>query len=279
MTIHARHELLRDMTRRTLDSAVSTGDLVRAGRWYLTPDEIGPSTVPLARGMRATCLTAARYHGLWTPSTSRIHAYGIRRQGAPSGWVPHGYHHRWPEAGPVASVPLLLRHASACVGPLDLGVLVDSALNQRKLADGELEALLRHAPRAAHPVLHRVTPAAQSGTESKVRLFLQLRRVPVVPQAQLEGIGRVDLLVGASWIIECDSKEHHTSFEQYGVDRGRDLSGRVGGYLTTRLTHEMVTVGWADTRAHLLSILRTGQHLVPPQRRAVSRRRVRKPSS
>lgn len=117
---------------------------------------------------------------------------------------------------------------------------------------------------------------AESGTESRVRLLFALKGVTVEPQVVIESVGRVDLRVGRSWIIECDSRTHHDSAGAYATDRRRDKSAGVLGYLTTRLTYQDVEDSWPTTRAQLLAILRAGEHLRSPEDRARDRRRRRR---
>lgn len=71
---------------------------------------------------------------------------------------------------------------------------------------------------------------------------------------------RVDLLVGRSWIIECDSREFHDDPLSYADDRARDLYLESIGYRVTRLTWEQVFLQWPDTRRKLQTILGRGDH-------------------
>lgn len=273
--LHTYTQLRIHHTRREIEAAVATGTLVRAGRYYALAGVDESLLGPLRRGARPTCLTAARHHGIWTPPGAGRHVYTRRAGDVPAPWVTHGYHHEWPEDDPIASPALLLEHAARCLDPLDVGVLADSALHLGLLHDADVVAISRHAPRPVQPVLARASRLAESGTESRVRLHLQLGRVPVQPQAQVVGVGRVDLLVGRSWIIECDSRAHHDDREAYAKDRRRDKAAGVLGYVTTRLTYEDVEDSWPTTRSQLLAILRTGEHLRPPTERARDRRRRR----
>ena len=225
----------------------------------------------LRAGTRPTCRTAAKHHGLWVPPGDGQHVYARRSHSIPTGWVGHGWTHAWPESGPVASPALLLEHAGRCLDPLDVGILADSALREGRLHTADIAAIRRTAPRAVQRVLARASALAESGTESKVRLFFQLARVPVRAQVRIPGVGRVDLLVGRRWIIECDSRAHHTGASVYAYDRARDFSAVKQGYITTRLTYGMVFGEWEETTSSLTRIVRSRQHLVDPAR-AVSKR-------
>lgn len=268
-------QLRAHYSRREIDAAVSAGTLSRAGRYYAAPGVDDSLIGPLRRGARPTCLTAARHHGIWTPPGADRHVYVRRGRAVPADWVTHGYHHDWPEDAPIASPALLLEHAARCLDPLDVGIVADSTMHLGLLHAADVAAISRRAPRPVQRVLDRTDSLAEAGTESKVRLHLQLRRVPVQPQVQIAGVGRVDLLVGRSWIIECDSRAHHTDRTHYANDRGRDGHAVDLGYLTSRLTYEMCFAQWDATVARLARIVASGQHLVPPKER-IRARRVRR---
>ncbi len=109
---------------------------------------------------------------------------------------------------------------------------------------------------------------AESGSETRVRLFLQQLNIPVAAQAVIDGVGRVDLLVGNNLIIECDSDEHHRSKEAHHKDRTRDLAARDLGYQTIRLSYRQIWFDWDATRESLLTTIRTRRHLRGPRSRA-----------
>lgn len=275
MVIYSHSQLREEHSRRDIESLVSAGRIVRAGRWLVTPDESDAVVLPLRAGCRPTCATAARHHGLWTPRSSRIHAYRPRTPRLSGGLLAHGWEDRWVEEDPVASPGLLLRHALRCLSPVEVAILADSAVHLEKVHEADVAALRRGAPRRVARVLARVDGRAESGTESRVRLLFALKGVEVEPQVVIDGVGRVDLRVGRSWIIECDSRKHHTDKQAYTRDRRRDKGARLLGYLTTRLTHEDVEEAWPTTRSELLAILRTGEHLREPADRSRQRRRRR----
>lgn len=262
--IYTTDNLREQHTSRQIGALVADGQLRRAGRYYVTPDTATDVRRALAEGLRPTCLTAAKEHELWVPPGRGGHAYG-RRAHDPE-WGHHGWHQSWPESDPVASPRLMLEHACRCLDPLHAGILADSALRLGKLSPADVSALAQVVPRPAARVLSRATGTSESGTESKVRLFFQLHNVMVRPQVSIDGVGRVDLLVGRRWIIECDSRAHHTGEVTYEYDRARDLSAVQRGYMTTRLTYSGIFTSWGETSASLLRIVRTGVHLDEPAR-------------
>src|SRR5699024_6560528 len=166
-------------------------------------------------GVRLTCVSAARLHGLWTPKTPGTHAYG-RRGSVPSGFVRHGpYLDRWPEPDPIASPSLCLEHAARCLSAEFAATLVESALTQRLLHPAQVELLTSRLPARIRDRLLPVSGLSESGSETRVARWLRARRVPFRQQVQIDGVGRVDILVGWSWVIEVDSRAHHTSVADY----------------------------------------------------------------
>lgn len=266
-------DLRTEHSRRGIDRLVDHGSVIRAGRFFATPGTDEAAVAALQHGARATCLTAAKHHGLWVPEGSARHVYTRRGLPVPKGWITHGRTERWPEPDPVASPRLLLEHATRCLDPVALGILTDSALHKELVHEADIAMIRRRAPRSVHRVLDRTTSLAESGTETKVRLYLQLKRVPVRTQVQIPGVGRVDLLVGNRWIIECDSKEHHTGRSAYEYDRERDGASLDLGYFTSRLTYEMVFGCWTQTTERLDRVLASRQHLITPEQWIRTRRR------
>lgn len=253
----------RGVSRRAVQRHVAAGRLVRADRWYATADTDAGLLRVLRDGFRPTCVTAARHHGLWTPSTRDLHVYRPRTREHPA-FVLHGWHERWYGDDPVAPVVLLLRHAFHCLDPVAAAILCESALHRGVLGARDLDDLLTALPRRLDPVVTRLDRSAESGTETKVRLFFALKGAPVRPQVAIPGVGRVDMVVGRRWIIECDSREFHTGEDSYSRDRRRDLRATAAGYLVTRLTYHQVFWDWERTVLLLEQILRSRAHRRPP---------------
>lgn len=268
-------QMREELSRRQIDAAVAARQIERAGRYFVLPGADDAVVAALRRGARSTCLTAARYHGIWTPPGPGRHVYTRRGRASNPAWITHGYHHDWPEDEPVASPALLIEHAARCIEPLHVGILADSTLYRGLLHEADIAAIRRVSPRRVQRVLAHADKRAQSGSESKVRLYFQLRGIPVRPQVPIEGVGHVDVLVGESWIIECDSKAHHTDEGAYTTDRGRDMGTSGIGYKTSRLTYDNCFGTWDETMLWLDRMVASGQHLITPEQR-IRARRVRR---
>lgn len=275
-----------DLTPREVGRLRRAGVIRSVGSWLVT-DEADPRILPfLQADLRPTCLDAAVLHGLWTPASDRAHAFrprvgrasaapvgrtvpGIRRPTASR--APHPQRvavpmlhnpvlRAWPDLDPVPELPLVLLHAGRCLSTVEAAILVESALNRCLIGRHEVRDVLAALPQRRRAELERVDGRSESGTETRVRWWLESHRVPVRVQVVIQGVGRVDLLVGESWIIECDSWEFHGEGERYHRDRARDLRLRALGYTVTRLTWEQVFLDWDSTCALLSSVLRRRDH-------------------
>lgn len=253
-------------TRRQIDQAVRAGTMRRVTRgWYALPNADDRVVRALQAHGRAGCLTGCALHGLWTPPGTGLHVvYGAGATPQPSrGFVMH------PSASPQpgsAIWPLTdcLEHVVHRHGTEDALIVLESALHLGLVNSGEVSTIL-----AAHPkrgtAIRRHLAVAESGTETRVRHFLTSRGVGVRPQVWITGVGRVDLLVGARLILECDSTAFHASAEVYEADRVRDLAARDQGFDTLRLSYRQVWREWPATRQSLIHHLRRDQHRASPR--------------
>ncbi|SEE61112.1 type IV toxin-antitoxin system AbiEi family antitoxin domain-containing protein [Ruania alba] len=228
--------------------------------WYATYDADPDAVAAIQAGARLTCLSAARFHGLWVPPFEGLHVYA-RRGAVPLGHSRHGpYLDAWPEQGPVASLGLCLQHATQCLPPEGAAVLFESALNSGHLTVADLPALFESVPRTIRRKIGVLSLRSESGTETRLARWFRSRRVSFRQQVEIDGVGRVDFVVGRSWIVEADSKAHHTALRNYENDRRRDLPASRMGYRITRLSYSQVWRDWDDTRDQLAAMLATRQH-------------------
>jgi hypothetical protein len=76
----------------------------------------------------------------------------------------------------------------------------------------------------------------------------------------LEGIGRVDLLVGDRLIIEADGRQWHEGSDAFLVDRSRDLEALRRCFLPLRLAPHHVLYEWQWVETVVLSLVKGGEH-------------------
>lgn len=291
--IHRSDLTQHGIAREQLLEWIGNGSVRRVGRWFVTHGAPADLVALLERGVRPTCLDAAAFHGLFIPLHDGVHVFRPR---SAAGHVPvsktgftqirrrfdiesgqsvpienqrlrgHGLvlHfpglRSWPGPDPVPDLDLVLIHAARCLPSVKAAVLVESALNRGLITQKDKDRLLACLPQRFSRALSRVRSDAESGTETTVRWWLESLRVPVRSQVVIPAVGRVDLLLGNSWIIECDSKQFHDDPEQYHRDRARDLRLRALGYTVTRLTWEQVFLQWNETSQMLLAVIRRRDH-------------------
>lgn len=263
--IHSTADLVRaGYTPRMIADDVAAGRLMRIRRgWYATWEADPVEVAAIRRGGRIGCLTGAERYGVWVPRSGTPHVIlpkGVaRRPGSQD-------HHTRTALPPSAVYPLVdcLAQAIRHHDPETALMVVESATNQGLLLPSHAELLLSEATVHDRRTLGFFHPASESGSETRVRLWFQRRNVPVLPQVRIDGVGRCDLLVGRSLIVECDSHEHHSSKEQQAKDRRRDLAARALGYETIRLSYPQIHADWATTQEYLARIIATRRHLRPP---------------
>lgn len=255
---------------RELANALEMGRLRRVRRgWFAGPHTPEAAVRAIQLGGRLGCLSACRLHGIWVPRHDDLHVVlnpGVNMPPVPPTGVQF---HRLAENCPAAVVPLsdaisqvLHRHDE------ETGLIVlESAANRGLLSESDARCLLADVPMRGRLTGQHFSPAAQSGSETRLRLFFQRRNVAVQPQAYIAGVGQVDLLVGRSWIIEADSAEHHSAPRNVRVDCERDVNARLLGYTRDRLSYEQVWVTWEHTQEFLVAVLRTRRHLRLPDPR------------
>lgn len=128
--------------------------------------------------------------------------------------------------------------AVRCQDPRAAIATIDSALHLHVLRVDELDELFDVLPRRYRRLRGLIDSRAESGPETLVRLMLRGLGCRVGVQVQIEGVGRVDLLVDDWLIVECDSRQFHSHWEAQREDRRRDLAAAERGYSTIRLTAE-----------------------------------------
>lgn len=259
-------ELTTKLSEYQVRRLVAAGHLVKVGRgWYASPLAPEKLVAAVRAGGRLGCLSGCELHGLWVPPQGGVHVTFQRQLPAlPSPGVV-GHRDRG-TSQKTALRPLLdcltdvVRHHDAETAL----IVLDSAINRGCITEADAVNLVMECPKYTHPVLRYLDGRADSGTETRVRYFFQRRRVPVQPQAYIPGVGRVDLLVGRSLMIECDSRAHHTGEENYARDRGRDLLLIGDGNHVLRLSYEQVFYQWPRTQSILVRILAARVHRRPP---------------
>ena len=138
-------------------------------------------------------------------------------------------------------------------------VALDSAREKGFVTGDDLVDMRPWIPREKLAVFDRSDAESQSGLETLVRLLLASRRVGHRSQVAIEGVGRVDLLIGDRLVLELDGRAFHTG-AALEEDRRRDFELIRRGYRVLRLSYRMVMDRWDDIAAALIELIRRGEH-------------------
>lgn len=257
-----RVSALRDagVSRRTIESALADGRLVRVRNgWVATPDA-DPMLVATARaGVVLGCVTQARRVGLWVLDEDAPHVVAPRHSGHAAF---EGARLHW-------SAPVVPRHPDALEDPIEnvLSVVaqcqpfevalavMESALRQQKVDRGALERLA--LPAVARRVLQAADPFADSGLETLVVPRLRWLRLPLRRQTWIAG-HRVDLLIGDRLVLQIDGAHHVGA--QRDRDNAHDAALRLLGYTVIRVGYHQVVDGWHEVQELIQRAVAQGLH-------------------
>jgi very-short-patch-repair endonuclease len=262
--VYSRPELQqRGLDGWQLRTQVRDGSLIRLRPgWYSTPTADAVVVEAVRRGGALGCVSALRHHGLWVPpGYDRVHVRTSKYNKTQGIRSCQGHGRPLPVTTAVDPIPVALDCAARCMSAEDWIVVCDSALNSAGLTIPGLMLAMDTVAQRVSTLMGKCDPTSQSGTESITRLRLRAAGFTVIVQPAIPGVGRVDLRVGRL-LIECDSRQHHTSLENYRNDRRRDRKALLDGWLTMRLTYDDVLYGWDEVLADIRSITRTDRHRI-----------------
>ncbi|MCP2177569.1 Very-short-patch-repair endonuclease [Williamsia maris] len=238
--------------------AVAAGDLTRLRPGWYARRDADPHVVAAVRaGGVLGCVSALQHHGVWVaPGHDQIHVRGSKGLRGSIASSCRGVGAPPPTITAVDSPAYALGCAVRCMTEEHWIAACDSTLQSRSAHRSDIAAELGPHGR---DLLARCDGRSQSGTESLVRFRLRALGFEVVVQPQIGGVGRVDLRVG-KLLIECDSKAHHTSLENYRNDRRRDRAALIRGWLKMRFTYDDVVYGWDESLDSIRAITRPRRH-------------------
>ncbi len=275
-SVQTRTDLqVRGMSRTAIDQAVARGALIRARRGcYLEAGTPAAIVQAVRIGGRLTCLSVLVMHGVFVQRKARVHVHmprsATRMRAAYDRSIPlasrqkrlqvlHWLALRQEVASDAACVGILdaLIHSIGCQSKRQAVASIDSALHLELVTLDELTAAFETLPKRYRELLALVDGRAESGPESLMRLMVRELGCQVELQVEIDGVGRVDLVVDGWLVIECDSKAHHDSWEQQEKDRERDLALAVRGYTSIRPTASHIMNRPGFVRAAVKGLLRT----------------------
>ncbi len=262
------------ITPYRLGEARHSGEIFRVRRgWYAEP-RADPEVVSAVRvGGALTCSSWLRREGVWLRDDDRLHvavsanASRLRLDPAtPDQVVIHWRPENRSIARSVEPIAESLAHLAMCESPEFALVALDSALNLKLVTVPALERAFRHLPDTARRLLSQIDPDSQSGLETLSRCRLRRRGIRLRTQVFIEGIGRVDVLIGDRLILELDGRGFHSGAPEFDEDRRRDVAAHGLGYRVVRLTYSQVMHEWAQAEATIRAMIARRDHLWPRRR-------------
>ncbi|HAM25156.1 MAG TPA: hypothetical protein DCP11_00190 [Microbacteriaceae bacterium] len=261
--------------------AAGHGRLVRVRRaWYALPDAEGDRVSAVMLGGRLGAFSAAASYGIWrgldrdlhvswkphgnVAKPGRVHFDFPASRGLPLGrsvrshWRVDGFEpssDAWRE-----SVPQTLAQIFLSADQTTALCSCDSALNKGLLDTFQSFELFERLPRRFRRLRPLLDARADSGLETIIRLWLVSLGLDVRTQVAIGGCA-VDLLVGASLVIETDGSEWHSDEERFNKDRKRTAQLQARGYTVIKLSYQMIMFNWPLVEAVVRAALRSGRHL------------------
>lgn len=263
-----RRELLADgLTRRQVESSWHAGDIVRIRHGLYGLVDLPGDVIRSARvGGALAGASSLAHRGAWVPPHPRLVVS-----------VPHNARDlRDPDdagvrLGPDRDDVLVLRDLT-CFDPRSERLLASPSraaaqvlVHERpEYAAAMVESALRLSPtqrpdlsevarlvatrRSARGLVTSIDSRAESGTESIARLLLARDGIQAEPQVWVDDHTRVDLLIDGWFVLECVSREHHSSAPAYNRDRERIVHITGLGFVVLEVTYAQVLFDWPSVR-------------------------------
>lgn len=258
--------LERGLSRHRIDRLVDADRLKRIRQGWYSDDSARPEVVQaVKRGGALTCLSACELYGLWVPEAHGLHvAVTSPVPGNQQGAKVYFHPIRTAPSKAVLPLEIAIEHVIRYHDRESALVVMESALQAEYFTFSSAKEFLNTCGHKGRRVAKHLSGLDQSGSETRVRLFVRSKRIAIRSQVFIPNVGRVDLVVGKSLIIECDSRAHHSKGDGYESDRRRDLRARELGYQVIRLSYAQIWRDWEQTQRFLQAVLATGVYRKSP---------------
>lgn len=155
----------------------------------------------------------------------------------------------------LAPVEQALVHSFGCHGEEFFFAAYESAWSLGLIGADERRRVRAALPARARWLVDIARHDADSGLESIVRLRLRLLDIRVETQVSIDGVGRVDFVVGSRVILEADGKGNHAGRAERHRDLIRDAAASRLGFETLRFDYAMIIHEWDVVIAAILGAL------------------------
>jgi len=230
------------VSRRELATAVGAGLVSRVGfGGYVLPDAPTAVVATIRHSSALGCVSALEHRGMpLLARPTRPHLVPARAR-SDRGVI---WHARSACEDLAVSVPVALAQMGTCRSRVETLVALDAVVRAGRADPDEVVAASRSRDR--HDLmwaLRHLDTRAESVIESALRAHLLLAGVQRIDlQVELDGVGRVDVLIDGWLVVEADGFEDHSSRTAYRNDRRRGVAGVVGGWVMLRFSYEDITL-------------------------------------
>lgn len=231
--------------------------LVRKGVYALA--HIDADVLAAARhGGEVGCAGALRHHGVWMLDDAEEEGQGTGSPG-PHVWIgPSGrqhahatcrcrvHHDTWERSAGFgfADALLALIQFAVCGSHEAFFVALESSLHLGLIGLAGVRRLRERLPARLHELLDLADDCSESGLESLLKLRLRRIGITLAAQVQIEGVGRVDFVLGGRIILEVDGRLNHDGPSLRHKDLMRDAAAAAQGYETLRFDYAMIVHDW-----------------------------------
>ncbi|MFB4348873.1 DUF559 domain-containing protein [Microbacterium sp. CR_7] len=247
-------------SRRSLSRAVQRGDIERIRDGVFAVGTLDPFVrAATAHGGALTCASVLQLLHVWVLAPVIVpHVWlGPDRHAHPHDGcmcVSHFYRGERPPLGRVTA-EVALAHFLRCAGDEAFFAAYESALRLRLLTNAARVRLAAMIPASARWLMDLARTDADSGLESILRLRLHLLGIRLDCQVQIDGVGRVDFVIGGRLILEVDGKVNHDGATMRHRDLVRDAAASARGFETLRFDYAQVVHEWPTVQAGVLGAL------------------------
>ncbi|WP_175985826.1 endonuclease domain-containing protein [Microbacterium tenebrionis] len=245
-------------TRRTLTNCVRRGEIqrIRDGVFAVEPLD-GDIRSATAHGGALTCASVLQLAGIWVLDTTEVpHVWlGSDRHAHPHdgcACVSHFYRGTPPLGR--ASLETALVHFRRCAGDEAFFAAFESAWRKRLLSAAARARVRAALPASARWLVDLARSDADSGLESLLRLRLHVLGIRLDCQVSIDGIGRVDFVLGGRLILEADGKKNHDGTMMH-KDRVRDAAASRLGYETLHFDYAQIVHDWPTVQSAICGAL------------------------
>lgn len=255
--IVSRQDLLDSgMRPEHITAAVRTNAIIRVRRDHYALPGTDRHTLEAVRvGGREACVSAAREIGFFAFDSQFTHVHipreGSRLRSPRSRQVPlaaaprDGVElHWWPliDGSDGTEYCVGARDALAqiiqCQEPRFALAALDTALHEHRIETFDLDEIFAHVPEKYRDLRARIDARVDAGQESVVRDLFRSAGYRCDIQVNIDGVGRVDVLVEGCAVVEADSQSHHKAWEEHIRDRTRDRLLASLDYVTLRVLYQ-----------------------------------------